>query len=243
MGMDRRSFMRAVSAGAVSAPTVKSVVSLPDRAETLGKTPGWTNQLASNMMDVQDAVIYDRIRFRPGQRIPQCMRLFCVPVGQVCSYTAVVKTLRHTNMYQCGQLEAPRELLVQRILFAVHPSAHQSDIDAVSSACTWAFWLMQKRMRQGPMLLNGPARAGLRSLIASHGSRTELGKVAELSNEVLEAAHHSPLTTGVYIPSLCCFSFTIETQDSRVDLLPASEGGTGLDLLIGFQGADARGVQ
>jgi hypothetical protein len=146
-------------------------------------------------------------------------------------------------MYSAGSMEAPREILVQRILFAVHPSAHQSDIEVVSSACTWDFWLMQKRMRQGPMLLNGPARAGLRSVIASHGSPTELGKVAQLSDEVLATAHHSPLTTGVYIPSLCCFSFTIETQDSRVDLLPASEGGTGLDLLIAFQGADARGVQ
>jgi hypothetical protein len=254
--MDRRAFFKWFGVGVGAAPAVRAVVTMPDAPVV--NLPSWESphvpkphrfidgQLVPYRWDVQDGLLYDRIRFKAGQTIPHYIDLFCTPIGQVCPYTGVTKTYRHTNMYQPGMLYAPNQFLAQRALFAVHPSALQADIDAMSDAAVWEFWLSQKVMWRGPMLLHGPGKGGLRDVVKNYATGpAHLTATAQnpLPDEVIDAAHHARLTGGVFIPSQCSFHAVIQTPDLQMTLTPASEGGTGLDLLIAFQGADARGVQ
>jgi hypothetical protein len=243
MGMDRRSFFRSLGAAATLAPAVKLAATLPDvnpEKFAVGNRPPF--QMAAGWraptLDVRDGVLYDRIRFKAGSRLPAHVRFFCCPIGQTCYYSGALKTERHTNMQSAGQLNAPSEFLAYRVLFAVHPSASQADIDAVSSECFWAFQLLQKWVMSGPMLLNGPARAGLRDVVTRDGL-----PVDPLPGEVLATAHNNTLDHGLYIPSLYSFCLKIETPENQVVLASAVEGGRGLDLLVALHGVHAWGVQ
>src|SRR5271166_6392495 len=124
MGMDRRDFFKWFGVGVGAAPAVKAVVTMPDA--TPEQFPGY-KQLNSAFMDVQDGLLYDRIRFEAGQQLPHRIEYFITPVGQRCPYSGVVKTLRHTNLWAPGALHAPNCFLAQRALFAVHPSALLAD--------------------------------------------------------------------------------------------------------------------
>jgi hypothetical protein len=255
MGMDRRSFFKWFGVGVGAAPAVRSVVTMPDAPvvnrtgqiglESIRFIDGHFDPYRRNLWDVQDGLLYDRIRFKAGQTIPHYIDLFCTPIGQACPYTGVTKTHRHTNMYQPGMLYAPNQFLAQRALFAVHSSALQADIDAMSGAAFWEFWLVHKVMWRGPMLLQGPGKGGLRDVVKQYATGPAHPiAIAQnpLPDEVMDAAHHARLTGGVFIPPQCPFRAVIQTPDLQVTLTPASEGGTGLDLLIAFQGADARAV-
>jgi hypothetical protein len=255
--MDRRSFFKYFGVGVGAAPAVKAVVTMPDRPTV--NMPTWNSpevprpirfvdgQFAPhNIWDVQDGLLYDRVTFKPGELLPMRIVFFQYPVGQICGYTGRIKTLRHTNMWSAGQLNPPSQFLAQRALFAAHPRVLDADLEAISGAGVWTFQLMQKYMWRGPMLLYGPGKAGLRDVVKEFpANRNNPIATAQnpLPDSVLDTAHHSRLTGGTFIPSLCYFCLTLEFPDNRVALTPASEGGTGLDLLIAFQGADARGVQ
>ncbi len=258
--MDRRDFFKWLGVGVGAAPAVRAVADMPDApvVETgLGPRQFADGQLNAPSHDfstylrriawsVVDGLLYDRIRFQPGQKLPNVIRLFQVPVGQLCTYTNVLKTFRHTNMYTAGQLSAPRQFFAQRVLFAVHPSANDADVSAVSELGVWEFQLMCKVFGRAPMLMHGPARAGLREVVAKFpkgDTEPEALAVNPLPAEVNATAHNSVLTGGTFIPSLAWFELRLSFEDQAVTLLPSSEGGRGLDLLIAFQGADARGVQ
>jgi hypothetical protein len=252
MDSSRRSFFKWLGVGVGAAPAVKAVTTMPDQPTINGQpfaggaldsvkraSPAWPH-----WYNVVDGLLYDRIRFAPGQRIPNIVHYFQTPVGQICPYSNVLKTYRHTNMYQYGQLAAPREFFAQRVLFAVHPSLNETDFEVLSAASVWEFQLMNKIYARAPMLMHGPARAGLRDVVGFFGKDDKASKAVEpLADEVVNAAHHSPLTGGMLIPTLAYFDFLLYTEDDGVTLLPAKAGGKGLDLLIAFQGADARGVQ
>lgn len=188
--------------------------------------------------DVRDGLLYDRIRLEPGARLPIRMNFFQTPVGQPCPYSGWRhKTFRQTNMYSAGQLNAPCEFLAQRILFAVHPSVSETDLDLVSSEYSWEFQLLQKILARGPMLLNGPARAGLRDVVKPDGRARN-----PLPDGVLDTAQNFRIG-AVHIPSLCYFTVEMETDRSDLFLQTAAQGGRGLDLLIAFQGGYAHPVQ
>jgi hypothetical protein len=231
--------MQSLGAGAVAAPAVKAVVELPDHRPEKFTGTGFP---IPNLMDVGDGLLYDRIRIGPGRKIPHIMNFFCTPLGQICPYALqdglqVLKTYRHTNMMMAAQLPPPTEFLAQRILFAVHPSAHQADIDSITGASAWEFQLCNKTMARAPMLMNGPAHAGLRDIVRHDGTAA-----TPMPQGVMAAAHHSPIARGFFIPSLVYFAVRVETLD-EVCLMSAADGGRGLDILIAFQGARAWGVQ
>lgn len=254
--MDRRSFFKWFGVGVGAAPAVKAVMTMPDAPaitytgsrgpETHRFADGHFDEWRRNIWDVQDGLLYDRVTFKPGELLPTRIVFFQYPVGQVCFYSNRVKTLRYTNLFGPGHLNPPQQFLAQRALFAAHPRVLDADLEAIADAGIWQFQLMQKIMWRGPMLLHGPGKAGLRDVVkAFPTSQNTPYAVAQnpLPDAVLDTAHHSRLTGGTFIPSLAYFCLTLEFPDERVVLKHASEGGTGLDLLIAFQGADARGVQ
>ncbi len=247
--MNRRGFLGFLGLSGAAA-SVKQSVTLPDTPDAVEKFAAGAlmqpapvelragrQQSMGYWYDIQDGILYDRIRFAPGATLPAEIRYFLTPVGRDCPYTNVVKTHRHTNMYSHGSLEAPREFLARRIIFAVHPSASTEDVSLISSEAYWEFMLLNKNMARGPMLLNGPARAGLRDIVGIDGKPKD-----PLPDEVLATSRDHATLGSTLIPTQAYFEFRVMTPD-RVTLQAASAGGRGLDLLIGFVGLDARAVQ
>lgn len=244
-GGSRRSFFKFIGlGGAVAvAPTVKAVEVLPEHesekfAGGFATRPVDFGGMLSRMVDVQDATAYDRVRLKAG-RVPMRLFFFQTPVGQTCPYSGLVKTWTDTSMCSSGCLSAPYELLVHRVLFAVHPSADQRDLDQLTAVCSWEFQLLQKIMHRGTLLLNAPARVELTEMVNpeetrpdSHDTRLTLG----LPDEVRASAHTSRTTGGVLIPSMAYFAVKIEcAQDVHLY--------SDLDLLIGLQGLECWAVQ
>lgn len=242
--MKRRGFLGMLGLGAaVASPNVK-------QSEPLPATPAAVETFAGGYLkhlkqpaavdnwgwfDVRDGILYDRVRFEAGQSLPSHLRLFQAPLGQPCPYTHRVKTLLDTNMHNAGQLCAPNEFLARDVIFAAHPSVSQSDLEILSAGAYWELWLLQKRMASGPMLLNGPARAELSDIVDDAGKPRP-----ELPAEVNATAYHQPVTGGLLIPTQAYFALDIHFPDYPRTL---SLDGRGLDLLVGFVGLDARGVQ
>lgn len=245
--MNRRGFFGFLGLGAAAAasPNVKQTEALPlskNATETFAggylKYPvDWSAALRPAMWDVRDGMLYDRIRFEAGASLPSTFRFFCTPVGSPCPYTNVLKTFRHTNLFSHGYLEPPRYFLARDLIFAVHPSAAEIDLDLFSAEAYWEFRLSQKVIAGGPMLLNGPARAGLRDIVTEEGRPKD-----PLPAAVEAAAYHQPVTGGTLIPGQCNFGVQISFPNWAALTLP-SAGGRGVDLLVGFRGLDARGVQ
>src|SRR5258707_740098 len=167
--MNRRGFLGFLGLG-TGAASVKQSVTLPSERDAVEKFAGGAlmeparpelrkgrQQLLGRWYDIQDGILYDRIRFAPGATLRAELQYFTTPLGGTCPYTYVTKTYRHTNMTQAAMLAAPREFLVRRIVFAVHPSASIADVSLISSGAYWEFQLMEKNMARGPMMLNGPA--------------------------------------------------------------------------------------
>jgi hypothetical protein len=233
------------AAGAM-APAVKAAVKLPDvdsEKFPLPVAPA-SNPFEERVklgptrrypFDVRNAVLFDRIRFDAGRRLPSVVSFFSNPLGDICPYSQVRKMPRHTNMYQGGQLPAPHEFLARRLLFAVAPGSHQADIDSVSAACSWQFQLMYKLLAHGPMLLNGPVA----------GEVVTTGGVAldPLPADVRAAGYDCSVGGGIYLPTMAHFAFLLSVDIPDLILLPAAEGGRGLDLLIGLEGFRTLPVQ
>ena len=244
--MNRRSFFGMLGAAGAMAPAVKAAVKLPEvdsekfplpSAPELpavapgGKSYAWLGHI----FDVRNSVLFDRVRFEPGRRLPNQIQFFQTRLGEVCPYSNQLKFPRDTNMYQGGQLPAPHEFLARRLLFAVAPGTHQADIDSVSAACSWQFQLLCKIMGHGPMLLNGPVA----------GEVVTAGGVAldPLPADVRAAGYDCSVGGGIYLPSLVHFCFIVSVDIPDLILLPAAEGGRGLDLLIGLEGFRTLPVQ
>lgn len=255
MGIGRRGFLGFLGLAGVAAPTVKQTFTLPDtpvdmryrsyryRGPFDPPIPGVPDH--SNYYDVQDGVLYDRVRFEPGATLPIAIEYFLNPVGSPCPYSGVRwKTYKHTNMHMHGQLPAPTEFLARSIMFAAHPSVAEADLQAISAEGEWEFRLMNKIMSRGPMLLNGPARASLRDVVIPQPDPYKHAKLnPNIPAEVIDTARHNRIIGGTHILCQMTFGVSLRFSTQPVKLLPAKDGGRGIDLLVGFEGLDARGVQ
>ncbi len=248
----RRSFFKFLGIGAsaaVVAPNVKAAVEVPKTAEGAAVLERFNAARESSYegflsycMDVQDGVIYDRIRFKAGMTVPRLLNFFQTPMGQQCPYTGEMKTLLHTSMHGYGMLNAPNQMLVQRVLFAVHPSADPYDLEQLSANYLWELRLMQKTMHRAPVLLNPPALSKLSGIVnteaPSKGWGSSVPTADPIPPNVLASAHQNRITGGLMIPAL---AFFVVQFDNPLGSCPTLR--SDLDLLVGLQGAEARGVQ
>jgi hypothetical protein len=239
----------------IFAPTVKAVKTMPDapmvRLPIVGHEdhviekrfphPSYPYQY-SEVFDIQDNVLYDRIIFPAGSCLPMDVQFFVTNVGQICPYTGCVKSYRHTNMFNPGWLSPPTQFLAQRAIFAVGPKTLDSDVESISIEGYWEFWLLNKIMWSGPMLLHGPAKAKFKDVVKRvPKTKEDLAMINDLLlEEIVSTSYNS--TYGTYIPSKAFFKLRLSFPDNRVWLATKEEGGKGLDLLIALQGKYARGV-
>jgi hypothetical protein len=146
------------------------------------------NLLLGQMVNRRHDALYDRVRLRAGDHMPDRIRCFQRPVGAPDEFTpARLKDFADTNMYQASQLPAPHEMIVSRFLYLFQPWAGDIDRDFFLENYHWQLQVQEKILARQPVLL-GAATGTPESVMDNFGKGTWLndkGSRADDSESVI----------------------------------------------------------
>lgn len=181
-------------------------------------------------LDAVDNILWDRVRFRPGQTIMTRVGMFDTPIGLICPATLRVKTESETNMYQPRRLSAPNHFWVNRIHIGVNEDISAKDYMMVTTLMRWSQWLGHKRYSHGPMFLDA------HRLPNSFDSMADRLQNLRMSTR---QAMQFPHSKGLLIPPGMEFRGEFEGAEFQT----ADQSGNGIELFMAWEGIEYRGVQ
>ena len=113
------------------------------------------NSMLGSIMDRRRDTLYDRVRLPGGTVLPSTIVCFQVPVGRADLFDPLhVRTYVDTNMHSAGQLNAPHDMIVRRVLHLFQPSCSEVTRNAFLAAYQWDFRLMEKAVNREPALVS-----------------------------------------------------------------------------------------
>jgi len=228
MKLSRTDFLKTITGGAAATRLLGKEHQEQRLQEVARSLPG-------HNFDVIDSVLYDSLRLVKGLHVPAQVRLFCEPVGMKSHYTGRTKYFDDTNMFQCGQLDAPRSFLIRHIGFIVSPFAFQTESRFLSAldGAAWEYRFMDKIYARGPLALDttwGKVSAGRRR------SRNDkfLGDGVKIVHD--DAQREVAELGGLFIPSMACFGVYVTFRDGF-------DVETDFDFWVTFSGLESRAIQ
>jgi hypothetical protein len=243
MRLSKRDFLKSLGFGAAGTALATAARPLPAEPGLMDNPviarPPVTNAHGSqyeylNYLEAVDAILYDRVSFRPGETLPGFMRLFMTPCGTTCPYTGAVKLYSRTNMDLASTLPAPSSFWVKRIHIAVNPDIAPADLKTAREF-SWGFWIGLKRLAGGPF--------------ATDMERTTLATLLKGKTPAVRSSLEFPHAKGIFIPSRCHFWADITTYQPLHNNLgdPAtfklSADGNGIEFCITLEGVRWWAVQ
>lgn len=180
-----------------------------------------------NAMDVQHEPLYDELTFAAGAAVPDQSRFFVNPAG---------KTIAQTNVETAKKLDAPEAFAVKGIRIKVREDILLADfialMDGAVGFCA-EFWIGSKSYNRAPLWYFN-AGGGVTATGGTVQSALNNGRTGELDAHVL--------AINIIIDNQASF-FGQLAGATAFTLATASNGGTGLGIMMLLDGLHARGVQ
>lgn len=241
MDITRKAFLSTLAAGSAAASVGNDPVKMSNRElirhldkyssitpleESTGQG-AWLHQF-TKYYDVGNGMMYDRIRFAPGETIKP-FSLFSRRENYPTNYLESNCCCRDCGRgYRAAFMPPPTEFLAKQVLFCIHPEVHEDDLNLVKSALYWDLWIGDKQFARSTMLM---------SAVKSDASKIRDSNGQDLPLEVIGRMEYINSMGGVPINSEMTYQVAVggDSMTLRAD-------GKGLDLFCGIRGIHARGV-